>query len=551
VSDGYLLYLGYLKWGRECVKHYRGVFSFAVYDRAKNSLLLYADHFANNCLYYFVRDKVVYFSTMLFPIVEASGLKFDTNDRWLLECLTVRGPVLMQEPRECAYIGVYKVPAGHYIEVIDGKVEEHCYWNPIKNAKYNPDITDSEAMALTRKYVSDSVECCIRTSGEVAVSLSSGLDSTTVAAYAAMGLDKKGRRLYGFTSVPIGKNSEINTKHTICDETEGVLELCKMYPNIEPDFMECAGKNILTEAASIVERWELPCMSQQNGVWTGEIRKRAREKNCKIMLSGATGNTTISAGKPEEYILDLVRHLKFRKANSDLKYILKRYNIYGRKYFIKYIWKLYKEYLGNYINRSKAKCYKDTVTRQDIAEKNNLSKRYYKKILGYKPVNKIEDIHQTAYTLKCCAQIGEIGTKNCLRYGILDRDPYRNVEFVEFLCSLPMRCFVDKEHERKLIRGYMDGIIPDSIRLDELRRGLQSSDNAYRISKSWKNERTNIRKVLLSDGSLKYMDKDKIYDFFDRIDEDNLEKCEMDMRMIVDAYTFGLFLEKINKYVIL
>jgi hypothetical protein len=97
----------------------------------------------------------------------------------------------------------------------------------------------------------------------------------------------------------------------------------------------------------------------------------------------------------------------------------------------------------------------------------------------------------------------------------------------------------------------MDGIIPDSIRLDELRRGLQSSDNAYRISKSWKNERTNIRKVLLSDGSLKYMDKDKIYDFFDRIDEDNLEKCEMDMRMIVDAYTFGLFLEKINKYVIL
>jgi hypothetical protein len=47
------------------------------------------------------------------------------------------------------------------------------------------------------------------------------------------------------------------------------------------------------------------------------------------------------------------------------------------------------------------------------------------------------------------------------------------------------------------------------------------------------------------------MDKDKIYEFFDRIDDDNLEKCEMDMRMIVDAYTFGLFLEKINKYVIL
>jgi asparagine synthase (glutamine-hydrolysing) len=457
----------------------------------------------------------------------------------------------MQEPRECAYKDVYKVPAGHYIEILDGNIKEYCYWNPVTNVKYNPNITDKEARRLIRKYVSDSVNSCIRTSGEVAVSLSSGLDSTTVAAYAAMGLANNGKKLYGFTSVPISKNNEIKTKNVICDETEGVLELCKMYPNIEPDFMDCADKNILTEAESIVERWELPCMTQQNGVWTGEIRQKAMGKNCKIMLSGATGNTSVSAGRAEEYIVDLVRHFKFRRANRDLKYILKKHNLYGRKPFIKFILNSYKEYLCNYIHRSKEKCYKDTLTRQDIGEKYKLSKRYYKKILDYSPINKIEDLHQSIYSLKSCAQMGEIDTKNCLRYGILDRDPFRNVELVEFLCSLPMRCFVDKEYGRKLIRGYMDGIIPDSIRLDELRRGLQSSDNAYRISKSWKDKYNSICEVLLSDSSLKYMDKDKIYEFFDRIDDDNLEKCEMDMRMIVDAYTFGLFLEKINKYVIL
>lgn len=547
-SDGYLMYLGYLKWGKRCVSHFRGVFSFAIYDISENKVLLYADYFAGNCLYYFVRDKVLYFSTMLFPIVEASGLKFETNDRWLLEGLTVRGPALMFEPRECAYKGVYKVPAGHFVEISTSGAKEHCYWNPMKKAKYKPDITDKECKDFIRKTVYESTKSCTRTNGGVAVSLSCGLDSTTIAANAAIALEKEGKDLYGFTSVPLKESNKKNTKYTIYDETQGVLELCRMYPNIKPNFVDCRGKNILTEARDIVETWELPCMTQQNGVWTSEINRLAGENNCKILLTGATGNTSISAGRAEEYIVDLVRHFKLAKANKDLKKILKSHNLSGRKPFIKFILKGYKDYIGNYLVRDKKKCYADTVTRRDIGEKYDIGARYYERILKYHPVSSIKDIHNGVYSLKNCAQMGEVETKYCLKYGTLNRDPFRNVELVEFLCTLPMRCFANENHDRRLIREFMEGLIPDSIRLNETSRGLQSGDNAFRISQSWADKYSEVKSVLLSEASLKYIDKDRLLDVYDEIDDDQLEKCEMDVRLIIDAYNFGLYLEKVNKY---
>ena len=70
-------------------------------------------------------------------------------------------------------------------------------------------------------------------------------------------------------------------------------------------------------------------------------------------------------------------------------------------------------------------------------------------------------------------------------YGVLERDPMRNVELIEYFMTLPMNCFADKNYDRKIIRSYMSDIVPDAIRLDYNHRGRQSADNAYRIQLEW------------------------------------------------------------------
>ncbi len=65
-----------------------------------------------------------------------------------------------------------------------------------------------------------------------------------------------------------------------------------------------------------------------------------------------------------------------------------------------------------------------------------------------------------------------------------------------------------------MVRDYMRGIVPDEILDIVNRRGLQSSDYAYRVNQVWKHELKS--KVLSSLGNpflLEYFDKEKIENF--------------------------------------
>lgn len=546
MPDGRLMYLGYLKWGKECVKYFRGVFSFAVYNWEKQEVILYADHFANRCLFYHIRDGVLYFSTLLFPMIKGSGLTFKENGRWLVDCITLRGPAMMIESRECAYSDVWKVDAANYVLVSLGKTEYHRYWFP-ERIRTDHHITDKECERLVREYLKQSVSECIRTDGNVAISMSSGLDSTTVGCIAASLLQEQSKKLYSFTSVPLKESNLREGGRVIYNESEGVLQTCRMYQNIIPEFIECKDKNILSESEHIIDVWELPCKSQQNAVWGMEIDRRASEKGCKILLNGGTGNCTLSAGRIEDYIMHWVKKLRFIRAYKELNHFTKTYHD-SKKRFVKYMLNKEKEYLKGVLTSGKDVYYCNNITKQEIGEKYSWSKRYRKRSMGFKPSKSMKAMRRELFLPEAYAQIGEIETKKCLASGILSRDPMRNVDFVEFCFKLPMKCYVNAEYDRRLVREFMHDIIPDSIRLDFGHRGLQSGDNAFRIAKSWDNMISKIRETLHSEEALQYIDIQKADDYLERLDGNNLIENEMDMRMVVDAYMFCRFLNRIYQY---
>ena len=548
VADGTLMYKGYLKWGCECVSHFRGLFSFVVYDWDKNEVMLYTDHFATRCLFYHVRNDILYFSTMLFPMIQASGLKYKVNERWLVDVISLRGPVMLIEPRESVYEDVLKVESGHYVKVHESRSEYVCYWNPEKTIQTDYSITDEECERLTRKYMSESVKMALRTDGEVAVSLSSGLDSSTIGCLAAPMLQEQGKKLYSYTSVPL-KESELPKKgYYVYDETDGVLEICRHYPNILPEFVECRDRNILNTSEHILDMWELPCKSQQNAVWIDNMRELASNRGCKIMLTGATGNCTLSAGRVEDYVMQSVYRLRWKKAVKDLTTFCRKYRA-NRKFFAKSVIKSIFSYRMRFFDRERMDCYKDNITRRDMGDRYNITKRYNKDILQVHPIKSIKTMRDEMYMPKANAQIGEIDTKHSLKYGILDRDPIRNVEFVEFCFSLPMRCYVNGVYDRRLVREFMHDIVPESIRLDVSHRGSQSGDNTYRISQIWDAMKVEIREALHSREVLHYLDEKKIDEMLQRLNSENLSEYEMDMRMVVDAYMFSRYLRRIHAYV--
>lgn len=547
ISDGELIYQAYLKWGKDCIQHLRGLFSFVVYDWEKREVYLQTDHFSTRCLFYQLQDGVLYFSTLFFPLIKSSGLRYDLNERWFLDSLSLRSPVMITEPKETTVCGVYKIVSGTYVEIIDQQIHEVEYWNPGKKVAVNQHITDQECERQLLQIMRESVRQAIRTDGEVAVQLSAGLDSSTVACLASPMLEAQGKRLHSYTSVPLEEANLPKKGYLMYDETKGVMRICEEYPNIVPAFVDCQGLNIFTEAKEIIQEWEMPCKSEQNAVWVREIHKRAADDNCKILLSGSTGNCTISAGDIGSLLDAYVYKGRWIKAFQTATHYVRRYHG-RRKAFLKSYLKGHLEYYTWYFEQSRKDPYAINITKREQGERFQQRKRFNRELLHNRPHPTRKRMREECYMPNANAQIGEINTANSLYYGILERDPMRNVEFIEFCMSLPLTCFVNEDYDRRLVRDFMHGVVPEAIRLDVAHRGRQSGDNEYRINKVWDQYLPEIRKVLFQEGICKYIDTDKTEQYFTRLKDRDFQRDFMEMRMIVDSYMHGLYLRELDAY---
>lgn len=542
LPDGQLLYRAFLKWGKDCCEKLRGVFSFVAYDLQKREVFLATDQFSQRCLFYHIRDGILYFSTLLRPLLKDSGLTFEKNERWLVDTVSIRAAVMITEPRETALKEVYKVVSGKYV-IVDSKgmVSEHCYYNPRTAYRVDSSITLKQSEVLVRERMSAIVKGIIREGNHIGAQLSCGLDSSTVACVAAGQLAGMGKELRSYTSIPDSEAKLQNKGGILYDESEGVKIICKAYPNIVPTFVDAKGRVYLEEAGEQVAIWEMPCKSQQNAVWIDEIYRRAKRDGCRIMLGGSTGNCTISAGSIQDTAWEELKKCHLRKAY----HMFDGVSLVGvsRKKYVKALLNEVKTYFRWYVDSRERDCYLYTVTRKELGEAHRLTERFHKEMFHFKPFKSFARMHEEMYMLNANAQIGEIDTKHSLQYGILLRDPMRTVDFLELSFRLPMECFASVDYDRRLVRVGMEGIVPEKIRKDVLHRGRQSGDNIYRIGTVWEKLLPQIKELLYKEQMLHYLDKEKLDRLFDGLTKEKLEERKIDVLLVVDLYSFGRYLE--------
>lgn len=552
--DGTLLYYAFLKWGKDCCTHVRGLYSFAAYNADKKEVVFGADHFGCRCLFFHVRGGTVYFSTLLMPLAEASGLKFELNKEWLTDSISVLTPAMMFETVNCAYKDVFKVDAGNTVTVsfreqqaAAASIHRERYYDPAKNVRINKDLTDEKVKSELIRILKASTECAVRTCGEAGIQLSSGLDSTSIAGFAAPLLEKDNKKLLSYTSVPHPESPADSNRYYVDNETEGVMKVVSLYPNIEPKFLDCAEKNILTEGKRIVDCWELPCQSQQNAVWVDDIMRTAAADGCKIMLSGSTGNCTLSAGKILDNIMILVRRGHPLKGLKLYRTFCRKHRLPAKKIIRSEI-KNYMKYLGLKLRLKRFDNRKFILTSEKLLKETRFNSRVERKQLMEKPWMDIKGFRNCVYLKNAYAQIGEIETKMSLAYGILSRDPLRNVDFIDFCMSLPMRFFADENYERRLVREFLQGVVPTDICTDTTHRGRQSGDNAFRISKNWDEYSDKVLSALLSETGREFFDEKAIRSKFDSLSAENLTKTPFELRMCIDGALFVYYTDSLKKF---
>lgn len=200
-SDTETLLVSYLAWGKDLLKHVRGMFAFALWDKPKNELFCARDFFGIKPFYYTQHEGRFIFASEIKSILEFPGIERTLNTDALEQYLSFQYSVLP----ETFFKNIFKLMPGHYMIVKPGQdpiIER--YWQVDYDLDESMSFEDAQNRIHTA--VQDSVKYHMVADVEVASFLSSGVDSN----YLSASLHDQGSNIKTFT---VGFETPEGTKY--------------------------------------------------------------------------------------------------------------------------------------------------------------------------------------------------------------------------------------------------------------------------------------------------------------------------------------------------
>ena len=544
ISDGALMYQAYLTWGDGFIDHVLGVFAIAIYDGKKNTCKLFADHTGSRSLYYCVVDKTIYFGTVFAPLLAVLPKEYkQINEKWMTACELTVSPIMEFYSGLTPFESIKQVLAGHYVEF---KIEDcitvvtnPCYWE-LKKVKELKLKTQQEYRELFIDTLYECIRSVLRSADQTGITLSSGLDSASVACIAAQLLGEN--KLYSFTSVPASDDIEAQHPYFITDESEGVKYICEAYPNIDPEFVRCEGKTACTELKRMIPYLEFPHKSGQNMVWLDEIYERAAQKGCKVILKGQYGNATISQGKILSRVYDDLKHLRLITAYHQIKLFCQK-NKMSRKRVLRILVGEIKKQLWYSPRR-----FEDTIVKKELIKKHDIIRvvnKYGKTCRSSIMPTKSQSL-EFMYDMSAFIQLGALDTRFGLYHNIMIRDPLKDKRIIELCASYPIQCFAQDGVDRAGVRNYMRGIVPDAILNITNRRGLQGADYITRLRKDGERTKKSILGLLDQPSLIDYIQENELDKIKDEVGDDTITNAEDQLMKALMLCSCSVFLDTFN-----
>lgn len=166
----------YQEYGPDCVRHLRGMFAFAIWDRREKTLLLARDHTGQKPLFFAQHNGSFLFGSEPKAIL-ASGIAAPTID---LDALWHYMSLRYIPDNRSLFKGLHKLEAGHTLIFHHGTVSVEQYWTPSFEPKFQFD--EETLVEKLDEELNRAVQLHMLSDVPVGAFLSGGIDSSTVAA---------------------------------------------------------------------------------------------------------------------------------------------------------------------------------------------------------------------------------------------------------------------------------------------------------------------------------------------------------------------------------
>ncbi|MFH1665092.1 MAG: asparagine synthase (glutamine-hydrolyzing) [Candidatus Omnitrophota bacterium] len=178
-SDTEVLVHLWEEYGPDCVKHVKGMFSFAIWDKKEKILFLARDRFGIKPLYYFYDGTTFVFSSELKALFKAPFIKKEIDMRAVSLYFSldyIPAPFTV-------FKNIRKLRPAHYILLREDTFEDVRYWD-LKDVPQNKIISGAEIKDRFSYLMDVSMREHLTNDVPLGIFLSGGIDSSAMVAYA-------------------------------------------------------------------------------------------------------------------------------------------------------------------------------------------------------------------------------------------------------------------------------------------------------------------------------------------------------------------------------
>ena len=286
-SDTEVIMAAYDYWKEDCLRYFDGMFAFALWDEREQKLFAARDRLGEKPFYYSQRDGSLYFASEM-KALWAAGIERKPDQSSLYNFLTLGYTQNPGDAGATSFQHIHKLPAGSYFHYTNNKKEIRIkkYWDI--DPAMQIEITEEKAIEKFGSLLSQSVRLRLRADVKTGVSLSGGLDSSSILNL-VNSLTAAGNKPDTFSAVFPGYEK---------DESENIRAITEKL-DVKNYQVEPNEERFLQNFEKICYHQEEPF--QSSSIYAQyEVFKLAHDQQVKVLLDGQGADETL-AGYPKYY----------------------------------------------------------------------------------------------------------------------------------------------------------------------------------------------------------------------------------------------------------
>jgi asparagine synthase (glutamine-hydrolysing) len=449
-SDTEVIVHAFEEYGNKCLDYLDGMFAFAIYNFQTETLFLARDRTGEKPLYYYHDKDYFIFGSEIKGLLATKKIEKKINKKALNQYLQLS---FIPSP-ETIFNKINKLPAGHFLIMVDHEIKIQCYWD----AEYNNDklITDyKKCKKLLRETMFKVVERQMISHVPLGSFLSGGIDSTIITGIMSK-LSKK----------PIDTFT-IGFREKQYDESNRA-KIASVFHRTVHHIYYLDYNLVLDELVDILNNLDEP-FADPSAIPTFMVSKYARQF-VKVVLTG-DGGDEVFAGY-NKYLVNYYTNL-YKKIPTSIRNCLINkiiYKIPDRYYQTRKIRKVIDNIDRDlFTQRKEMMClgFKDSelsnLLKAEYLDSNHLSfiKEYYDRYNG-----KADEISQALYTDQKVVLEGCMLTKvdrSSMLASIETRAPFISRDIIELAAQIPNEFKIKSKKLKIILKDTFKDLIPDEL----------------------------------------------------------------------------------------